>query len=223
MFGDESESCYEINIDIISGKGIISLNKENEYELDYETQPSIKLFLDLTNIINFTIYSRNMDINNDFIYFINATKIGENSYSKPIVRLDVPKVYRIKYTIDENEGTDLFPLNFELSPRNAKKIFVNYRFIFEDEKRFNFQNTTEEIFNSTFLPNQNITNFKNIYYSEFMGGIISMDIKNKLNKEYIEFDIYNNKFDSWFSFKNVLLEITPLYLDDIYQKTFIYK
>ena len=214
IFKNDSESYYEISIDIISGKGIISLNKENEYELDYETQPSIKLFLDLTNVINFTIYSRNMDINNDFIYFINATKIGENSYTRPIVRLDVPKVYRIKYTIDENEGTDLFPIYFELSPRNAKKIFVNYRFIFEDEKRFNFQNTTEEIFNSTFLSDQNITNFKNIYYSEFMGGIISMDIKNKLNKEYIEFDIYNNKFDSWFSFKNILLEITPLYLDD---------
>ena len=103
----ENNTLYKISLYLLSGNGIISLNKigNHDYILDYVYQPEIILFI---NLPDFSICSNNTGTDSNFTFFINSTKVDNK-----IIQLDNQKNYKIKYFLDEDKD-DIFPLNIKL-------------------------------------------------------------------------------------------------------------
>ena len=184
----KDDGFYEIDLYLINGNGTISIDHPNkikyDYYLNYEYQESIKILIRYENIKNFKIQAKNLDDNNNFTFFINATLINDDDDDEGNKlfrqKLDSSKVYRFKYFKDNIFNPNLFPLKFQIPKIINKEVFINYRFIElkgakTNAKKNQDYNIKDEIFKIDIKNFQNI-NYTNIYYPEFMRGFFSMKI-----------------------------------------------
>jgi len=213
---DEEDRNYfhKFSLELISGQGIISLAKDNEYKLDYEYHPSISLILKLDD---YSILARNIDTGKDFTFFISVTKLEKN-YTDIATQIDEEKTYRIKYNISESEF-DIFPLNLKVRCKQGSTTFVSYRFI---KKKHSNKNTDSTLYNSTDLDfyadsKNNIDNntlyFESIYYPDFQRGIIIIKPNDNYNESYIDL-ILNKSENNNVTYKNIYLEVALVYLNN---------
>ena len=221
----KDDGFYEIDLYLINGNGTISIDHQNkikyDYYLNYEYQESIKILIRYENIKNFKIQAKNLDDNNNFTFFINATLIDDDdddNGNRFRQKLDSSKVYRFKYFKDNIFNPNLFPLKFQIPKIINKEVFINYRFIElkgakTNAKKNQDYNIKDEIFKIEINNFQNI-NYTNIYYPEYMRGFFSMKINEQFEKdkkEYIDLDLDFNSVPL-FPYDEVLLEINVLYI-----------
>ena len=211
----ENDIYYKIDLNLICGKGRVILDNENQYELNYEYQPSISLII---KTLNSSISSLNLDKDNNFTFFINATKIGNDSTNFTEI-LDTPKVHKILYYADkENNNSDIFPIKFKVQKEKDKTVYINYRFI---EIESNETNKTEkeiyELDNYEFYlnysNNEDITNFQSIYYTELQRGFASMQFNDNSESNFVDIIINKNESLNNNTYKKLYLEITPIYIN----------
>ena len=206
----DNNTLYQISLYLLKGNGVISLDKSgnHDYYLDYESQPEINLFVNLSNI---SIYSNNTGTDSNFIFFINSNKTDEKQQ-----KLEAQKNYKIKYFKDEDK--EIFPINIRLSTENQKNkiLYINYRFIEleKNEAREDLYNTTDEGFIMNIISERNNVNIlENKYYPEFRRGFASIQLNDQFNLDYIDLEINKNNTNS-FIYNKVFLEITPLFSDE---------
>ena len=207
----DNDTKYKIDIYLINGNGVISLDNSGKYVfvLNYQTQEYVSLIIDLPE---FNISSRNYDTNNNFTFYINAT--NERKLKNFGEFLDFQKIYRIKYF--KKNGL-LFPMKLKISTGKYKNkyLYINYRFIEleKNEKREELYNTTDEMFATSFdTETCRVKLIEKIYFPEFRRGFIMYDIPSRCEDDHLEFTLRKN-ITNTFTYQNVFLEITPLYLD----------
>ena len=213
---------YKINLKVISGEGkvILSGGKIYSFDLNYEYCESISLILKFKN---HSIKAQNSKDDDDFIFFINVTKLG--NYEDIKIQLENQQQnYRIKYIIDDDEKSDIFPLNLKINCKKGHTTFLSYRFI-QLEKRVAENDTKNDLvqittsgFSAHFAHyNENIT-LESIYYPDFKRGVIILD-NNETNNEtnndnnYIDLvlDKSDNKEDTY---ETLFLETGLVYINN---------
>ena len=207
----DSDSLYKIDLHLLCGNGMISLDESgnHDYYLNHQILESITLFIKLPNP---AISSINFDKEENFTYFINATKMID---SEKIEKLELQKTHRIKYFLDEPNG--IFPIRLKISiDKNKKKtLYINYRFIEleKNETRDEVYNTTDERFIIDISNNElcDLKILEDKYFTEFRRGIISISVPEECYLTHMNLAINKNETNE-FLYKKVFLEITPLYI-----------
>ena len=212
----ENDTLYKISLYLLNGRGSVSLDSSGKYEyyLNNETQKSISIYVKLSS---FSISAKNLEIGNNFIFFINATKINDKEEIEEV--LEEQKNYKImKYRDESNKNNTIFPLKIRISTKNQKDkhLFFNYRFIELEQAnrtRDKLYETTEEIFNLILdeKSSSNINFIENKYYSDLRRGYFSLEIPKDYNSDYISL-IINKNLSNSILYNKLFLEIIPLYI-----------
>ena len=215
----EDGTSYKISLHLINGNGSISLDNKgtNLYNLNYESQPEISIFIKLDT---YSISSRNNDPKNNFTFFINATKIDENGDIEE--KMDRQKNYKIGYlrymnNTNKNSLSRLVPICLKILANNQqnKILFVNYRFIeiIKGSKRDDIYETTKEMFIMNTTDNK-VKMIDHQYYPEYQRGFAAFELPEKENLEYINLIIDKNLTNPSL-YNQIFLEITPLFMGKV--------
>ena len=211
----DPNALYKISIYLISGIGMVSLDDNGiyNYNLNYEHQPEISLFIKLPK---FSLSSINYDTESNFTFFISATKLDEEEdMEEELLR---QKSYKIKYFREEDKN--IFPLNIVVDIENQKNktLFVNYRFIQleKNETRQQLYQTTDEGFIMNFTENKNnndnITLIESQYYPEYRRGYVFIDLPEDYDCQFVYLNIDKN-YTNLFLYNKIFLEITPIFIN----------
>jgi hypothetical protein len=210
----QDDFLYKISLYLIDGNGKISLDNSGKYEynLNYESQTSISLFIKLPK---FNISSTNFESQKNFSFLIDVIKVAE--YDKIEEKLDIQKTYKVIYFRDEKvENNRIFPINIKVSTENQddKILFVNYRFIELEmkEKRNDFYNTNDEGF--TLILGMNDCSFhinESNYYPEYRRGFLFLEIPPKCQCSNVTLELNKNSTNPYV-YEKVFLEVTPTYV-----------
>ena len=216
------DNDFKMRMHLINGSGYFSLNNKDEiYNLNYESQEIISI-----PYKNNIIKAHKSSEDEDFIVYLDIENNDDNIYD-----LIIQKTNYIKCINDDNEKP--FTISFNIENRNKmdikdyKDLFINYHFSKLEgvKKEEECINSLEEKFSlnvfgkSEGKDKEEIIEKKNDkdktikYYQDTRRGYIY------ISSEFIFYKKYNNftlefKWDKNNYYKNIYLEITPLYIDN---------
>jgi len=212
---------YKFDLILIDGGGSVSfmLNNEEKYKyyLNYDSRESMSLIMEMGE--NSTMKAQKASENESFIYYLNITERGDEA--NEIDKLVLQKANTFKYYHDfkSTKYKILFRPN---------DLIINFRFlnlikdedvdVDEDEEEDKYNYDVENVINEDFKfeikgnNESNPINIKDYFYSKSLRrGYIYL--QNGGIFDYYELTITKNS-SNHYTYKNIFLEITPLYIED---------